>query len=285
MRGAAFRVVLAVAMVTASVWPLAACDPEVGATQTVVVEEPLASGPVTDVQLVMGTGKLSITPGAVGLISGTIRCNVADWEPLLSRGDDSLSIKQKSRDSVSDAAGMIVNDWSLMLGRSPMRLKISAGAYEGDIDLSGLTIQELTIEEGASATRVTCNSPNPGQMQHLRYKTGASSVTMLGLANANFKSMDFAGGSGTYVFDFAGQVRTNGTVRIETGQGTVRIQVPATTAAQVTVKGSKTSVVTEGQWVTTGQTHSTSAADAADPGRSLTMIVEVEAGTVTLVTK
>ncbi len=75
-------------------------------------------------------------------------------------------------------------------------------------------------------------------MDRLQYETGASTVTMTGLANANFKTMEFKGGAGSYTLDFSGQLRTDATVRVKAGVGTMRIVVPAQTAARVTVSGS-----------------------------------------------
>lgn len=172
------------------------CTVETGVTQELVVDEPLGAAAVTEVELEMGAGDLTIAPGAVGLASGTIRYNVESWKPTVIRTDKKLSIKQGSQKGVSGLGSEIVNKWDLELGRPPMRLKISAGAYEGLFDLSGLTLQDLSIRDGASRTQVRFNSPNPGQMANFTYKTGASTVTLIGLANANFKSMTFDGGGG-----------------------------------------------------------------------------------------
>ncbi len=262
---------------------LAGCGPSVGATQTVVLDVPLASAAVTDVQLVMGAGSLKVAPGATGLISGTIRCNVEEWLPDIKRSDTRVLVQQKSRDAVSEAVGSTVNDWDLQLGKSPMRLSVVAGAYEGSLDLSGLTLQELSVEDGAASTQIRFSSANPGQMERLRYKTGASTVSLLGLANANFKSMEFTGGAGTYSLDFSGQLRTKATARVVVGSGTMRIQVPADTAAVVKVSGSQTAIDLQGQWVTKGTTHSTPAVEGAEDGKILTIELKMGSGTATLV--
>ena len=49
-------------------------------------------------------------------------------------------------------------------------------------------------------------------MESLTYDTGASSVTITGLADANFKKMEFKGGAGSFTLDFSGQLRTDGSV-------------------------------------------------------------------------
>ena len=273
------------ALLTGVALLLVGCGAKVGPTDTVVLDEPLASAAVTEVELVMGAGTLKVGSGATGLVSGTIRCNVEDWLPEIKRSDTRLVIQQKSRNTVSDAVSSIVNDWDLQLGKSPMRLSIVAGAYEGSLDLSGLTLQGLSVEDGAANTQIRFSSANPGQMERLRYKTGASTVSLLGLANANFKSMEFTGGAGTYSLDFSGSLRTKATARVVVGSGTVRIQVPAGTAAVVKVNGAQTAVDLQGEWVTKGTTHSTAAVEGAADGKILTIELEMGTGTATLVVK
>ena len=51
---------------------LAGCGAKVGATEQMLVDEPLGSAAVTEVRLAMGDGKLALSPGAAGLVSGTI---------------------------------------------------------------------------------------------------------------------------------------------------------------------------------------------------------------------
>lgn len=261
-----------------------ACGVDVGVTQEVVVDEPLGSAAVTNVEVSMGAGTLTITPGAVGLASGTIRYNVQSWKPTVTRGDASLVVKQGSQKGVAGLGTDIVNHWELELGKAPMRLKVSAGAYEGSYDLSGLTLQELVIHDGAARSQVMFNSANPGQMTKLEYKTGASTVELIGLANANFKSMEFKGGAGSYALDFSGQLRTSAGVKIESGAGSVRIAIPATTAARITVDGSLNDVNMQGTWSVTGKTYSTEAAE--DPqAKVLNITLKMDVGQVTLVLK
>ena len=276
-------VVAAILLLVGAAWLVAGCDVKTGVTQEVVVDEALGAAAVTDVELSMGAGTLTIAPGAVGLASGTIRYNVESWEPTVTRSDNRLVIKQGSQKGLSGLGTRIVNDWDLELGRAPMRLKISAGAYEGSYDLSGLTLQDLTIADGAARSQVVFNSANPGQMGNFDYKTGASTVTLIGLANANFKDMKFEGGAGTYSLDFSGQLRSDGNVRAKIGAGSIKIVVPASTAAKVTVSGSLNDIDTEGTWTADGNTYSTPTFGAVGQGKTLSISVEMNVGSVTLV--
>ncbi len=258
---------------------------DIGPTQELAVDEPLGSAAVTDVEIDMGAGTLSLSPGATGLASGLIRYNVDAWKPTIERTDKKLTIEQGKKGGLEAIGGDIVNEWRLQLGNAPMRLLVSAGAYEGTYDLGGLTLQGLTIKDGAARSEVRFGSPNPGQMQRLLYETGASTVNLTGLANANFRTFEFNGGAGSYKMDFSGQLRTDSSARIKAGVGSVRIEVPAETAAQVTVKGSLTDVSLEGAWTTTGKTSSTPAVKAGGQNKTLLIEVDMSVGTLELITR
>ena len=263
------------------------CGPgvDIGPTQELSIDEPLGSAAVTDVEIEMGAGTLSVSPGATGLASGVIRYNVDAWTPTVDRNDKKLTIAQGKKSGLETTGSDIVNDWRLQLGNAPMRLQVSAGAYNGTYELGGLILQGLTITDGAAKSEVRFGSANPGQMERLLYETGASAVNLTDLANANFKTFEFNGGAGSYTMDFSGQLRTDGTVRIKVGAGTVRIVVPAETAARVTVKGSLTDVSLEGDWTNTGKTSATPAAKADSQGKSLLIEVDMSVGTLELVAR
>lgn len=263
----------------------AGCAVETGDIQELVIDQPLGAASLTDVDIEMGAGSLSIKPGATGLASGVIRCNVESWMPTVERTENELTIKQQAAKSVSGLQSSIVNDWAIQLGPAPMRLHIAAGAYEGSFDLSGLTLEELTVKDGAARTEVAFNAVNPSQMSRLLYETGASTVTMTGLSNANFKGMTFKGGAGTYTLDFSGQLRTDAAVNIECGAGTVKIVVPPGTAARVSITGSLNSVSTEGVWTVNGDTYNTTAVGTQFQGRLLAITVRMDVGTVVLINR
>ena len=279
-------VMLAVVLLLAgAAWLLVGCGPKVGVTQELLVDEPLASGAVTEVRLIMGEGRLAISPGAAGLVAGSISYNVADWKPEISRSDDRVIIQQGSTKGVSGTDATVVNEWNLELGLAPMRLKIEAGVYQGVFDLSGLSLQEVDIKDGVAQTEVIFSLPNPSQMERLRYTTGASAVSFVGLANANLASMEFTGAAGTYALDFSGQLRSDATVEIKVSGGTVRIEVPSTTRAQVRITGTTAEVDTHGSWIIDGSNISTQAFQDGEEGKTLIIELEMTAGSVTLVTE
>ena len=274
----------AIALALATVL-MAGCGIGLGPTQEVTINEPLGSAAVTDVVLGMGAGKLTVQPGADGLASGLISYNVPAWKPVVTRTDSSLTIKQGSTKGLPGVGSDIVNDWNLKLGSPPLRLTVTAGAYEGSYDLGGLSLQKLSIKDGASKSNVTFSAPNLSQMESLTYDTGASSVTMTGLGDANFKKLDFKGGAGSFTLDFSGQLRTSGAANITAGVGTVHIIVPSATAAKVQVKGALSSVTHEGAWVITNKTYATPAAGGGQQGKLLTITVDMSVGSLTLTTE
>jgi hypothetical protein len=261
------------------------CGIGVGPTQEVTIDELLGSAAVTDVTVSMGAGTLSLQPGASGLASGVITYNVEAWKPEVTRTDSALIIKQGSTKGLSGLGSKVVNEWDLKLGSAPIRLAVTAGAYEGSYELGGLSLQKLSIKDGASKSQVAFSNPNPSQMDSLTYETGASSVSLTGLGDANFKKMSFKGGAGSFTFDFSGQLRSDGSVSITAGVGSVHVIVPADTAAKVTVKGRLSNVTKEGSWVASDSSYTTPAVGSAQQGKLLTITVDMSVGSLTLSTE
>jgi hypothetical protein len=275
-------VVAAVAVTIGAVLPATGCGIGTGPTQELKVDEALGSAAVTDVTVSMGAGKLNVQPGGTGLVSGVIRYNVEAWKPQIVRTDSAVSIKQGTTKGLSGLATGVVNDWVLELGGSPVRLAVTAGAYQGTFELGGLSVQRLSVKDGAAKTTVAFSSPNLSQMESLSYETGASSVTLTGLADANFKKMQFKGGAGSFTLDFSGQLRSDGSVAIQAGVGSVHIIVPSGTAAKVVVKGKLTDVKQEGTWTAADKTYTTPPVGTKQQGKLLTITVSMDLGSLTL---
>jgi hypothetical protein len=257
------------------------CGIGIGPTQTFDIDEKLGGAAVTDVTVSMGAGDLDIGSGASGLVSGTISYNVEKWKPEIVRGDSSVAIKQGTTKGLDGVGTDVVNDWKLKLGAAPIRLAVTAGAYEGTYELGGLALQKLSIKDGAAKTHVNFASANLSQLETFSYDTGASTVTLSGLADANFKKLEFNGGAGSFTFDFSGDLRTSGSVTIDSGASKVHIIVPSGTAARVVVNGKLTDVTQEGTWTAADKTYSTPAAASSD-GKLLSITVNMDVGSLTL---
>jgi hypothetical protein len=253
-----------------------------GPTETLTVNEPLPEADtVTDVRLEMAGGELDVSGGAEGLVEGEIRYNVAEWKPTVTNEAGELAITQSdSRDRFGIPDSDVINEWRLKLGDAPMKLTLQAGAYEGRLDLSGLPLRRLEINDGASEAKVIFDSVNPEDMDELVYRTGASDVTLTGLANANFETMSFDGGAGDYTLDFSGELQRDATVTVTTGVSSVRIVIPAGMAVSVEVEGGLHDVSTEGEWSHSGDTY-----EVSGEGTMLTIKVDMGVGSLTLVSK
>jgi hypothetical protein len=257
---------------------------ETGPTETTTIDE---ANPKTDkavdVELELGAGNLTLAGGADGLATGTIDTNVADWKPQVERTDSRLTIRQGEGEinfGFTDA-DKIVNKWDLQLGNDVlMDLTITAGAYDGQMELGGLSLERLTVRDGASSVNLSFDEPNQVEMDMLRYNTGASTVTLTGLANANFDDMSFDGGAGTYTLDFSGELQRDATVNVKAGVCTLTIIIPEGTAARINLDGGLTTVKTEGTWSASNDTYETSG-----EGPKLTINIDLGAATLTLINK
>lgn len=226
---------------------------------TAAIDESVSSG-IEDVvlRLDIGAAEVEIGSGAKDLVNGTVTYNVAGWEPKVNWDGDELTIKQETQGIKGLPSTKITNQWDLQLGGSvPTSLIINAGAYSGKMELGGLPLNSLSIEDGASTNTVQFSSPNAIPMESFTYNTGASTITLNNLANANFAEMNFSGGAGSYELDFSGELQRDAEVDIEAGVSTIRIVVPEGTSAEIKVNGEMKNVNTTGTWTVNGSRYST----------------------------
>ncbi len=156
----------------------AGCGINTGPTQELAVDEPLGWAAVTDVEVTMGAGKLTVSPGATGLVSGLIRYNVESWKPTVARSDSRLTIKQGGSEG---PVGPRERHRQRVAAATGQRAHAAQGLRRG---LRGLLRPERSGAAGADHQgrgrqgAGLFNSPNPGQMERLQYETGASTVTL-----------------------------------------------------------------------------------------------------------
>lgn len=225
--------------------------------------------------LEFGAGKLTLAPGAEGkLVSGTATYNVPDLQPEVIQKDDNITIKQGDY-TVNGIPNMegLKNDWDLKLGNTDLDLTLQAGAYDGALDLGGLSLVNLTVNDGAADVTVDFSAANPTEMNALTYKTGASNIKLLNLANANFSSLVFEGGIGNYTLDFNGELQRDAAANIRAGMSNITLVIPTGISAQVTVEDGLSSVDTPSGWKKNGNTYT-----QEGEGPTLTIIINVGAG-------
>ncbi len=126
------------------------------------------------------------------------------------------------------------NIWNLKLPSSvPLQLYINTATYSGDIDLTNLQIENFYLNSGASQTNIVFNQPNLIDLKNINIKTGASTIKILGLANANFNEMNFTGGAGSYTFDFSGNLTKKSKVNINVGVAKIILKIPSNMGAKI----------------------------------------------------
>jgi len=225
-----------------------------------------------------GAGDLTLSPGADGLVDGTATYNIPDLKPTVEEDGNSVVIRQGSYEfNGVPTLDNIKNTWDLKLGSAPMELTIAAGAYDGNLDLGGLSLTNLTVKDGAATVKLTFSKPNAVEMTVFRYETGASDVTITGLANANFGTMIFNGGAGNYDLGFDGELQRGATVTVDCGLSDLTLRIPKDVRAVVTVEGGLSSVNTSSNWAHNGDTYTQDG-----KGPTLTIIVKLGAGSLTL---
>lgn len=226
--------------------------------------------------LSFGAGLLNLSPGAKDLVEGVAIYNVPELKPEIVSRDGSVEIKQGDFKNLVNFKD-VKNRWDLKLGSSPIDLTINAGAYNGNYELGGLSLTSLTVKDGAAQVTLSFSKPNLSRMSVLRYETGASNVTLSGLANANFSTLIFSGGAGDYELDFSGELKNDAAVNIEAGAGDVQLIVPKGVNAKVTVESAFASVNLSSNWSQNGNDYSQSG-----EGPTLTIIVKMAAGNLTI---
>jgi hypothetical protein len=250
-------------------------------TQVVMIAEPLPTDLAgTELVFNMTGGKFNLSPGADGLVNGSITYNVERWEPEFTRSTYYYEIKQKNPYSITGIPmGDIENHWDFGLSTVlPLDLTIEGGASENTFDFSGLQLTNLNITQGASETEVRFDTPNPVLMKEFSFKTGASSAKLYGLGNANFISMNFSCGAGDYTLDFSGTLSMESTVDIKAGVSNLTIIIPADMNAAIVNHGMASNINTQGTWLVTDETYTTMV-----EGPKLTINLDMAVGNINLI--
>lgn len=249
-------------------------------TQVVNINEPLPEDLAgTELIFNMTGGKFDITPGAEGLVNGSITYNVEQWEPEFTRSNYYYEIKQRNAFNITGIpTGNIKNHWELGLSTVlPLDLTIEGGASENTFDFSGLQLTQLNIVQGASDTTIRFDTPNPVLMQDFIFKTGASSAKIYGLGNANFVSMNMSCGAGNYTLDFGGSLAQDSTVDIKSGMSNITIIIPADMNATINNHGTVSNINTQGTWLVQNETYQTMVG-----GPTLTINLDMAVGNINL---
>lgn len=223
-----------------------------------------------------GAGQLKLAPGASHLVDGTARYNVPELKPRITVDGSDVEVKQGDVLSLVEPRG-VKSIWDFKLGSGPMDLTINAGAYEGTYELGGLALTGLTVKDGAASVEISFDKPNATSMQVFRYETGASSVKMTGLANANFSTMIVSSGAGDYSLDFSGDIKRDATITIGTGLSNLTLVIPQDVPATLTAETGLSNINAGSSWAKDGNRYVQEGS-----GPALTFIIKGGAGNLTL---
>jgi hypothetical protein len=108
----------------------------------------------------------------------------------------------------------------------PLSLKITTGIGDARLSLSGIQLSQLDFDTGVGTAKISSYEPNTVICDHIRLKSGVGSLDAVGLANLNFRELEFKGGVGGANLDFSGDWKQNADIRIQVGVGGVNLNIP-----------------------------------------------------------
>jgi hypothetical protein len=192
------------------------------------------------VTIKFGAGKLDLTSGQEDIFEGNFQYDKSILKPNIQYemlGKIGVLILSQSIKKNLNLSFPHKNIWNIKLPSGvPLQLYINTATYSGDIDLTNLQIEYFYLNSGASQTNIEFNQPNLIDLKNINIKTGASSIKMLGLANANFDKMNFTGGAGSYTFDFSGNLTKKSKVNIDAGAAKIILKIPSTIGTKIIIK-------------------------------------------------
>lgn len=184
-----------------------------------------------------GAGKLDLISGEEDVFEGNFQYDKSILKPNIRYeilGETGILTLSQSIKKDLHLSLPFKNIWNLKLPSSvPLQLYINTATYHGDIDLTNLQMENFYLNSGASQTNIVCNQPNLTDLKNINIKTGASTIKMLGLANANFNEMNFTGGAGSYTFDFSGNLTKKSKVNINIGAAKIILKIPSNMGTKI----------------------------------------------------
>jgi N-terminal domain of toast_rack, DUF2154 len=254
---------------------------QTGPTQVDSIQIPAPDATPAALTFNFGAGEFNLSPGAAsGLVDGTATYNIAELKPDITQSGASVTMSSgdiNNKRLPLTLGQNVKNTWDLKLGTQPLDLAINAGAYHAVIDLGGLSIHSLDVSDGASQVDIRFSRPNLVTMEKLTYSTGASSVSLSDLANANVRTLAFFGGAGDYTLDFSGNLQADSDVSIEAGVCHVTLIIPEGTPVTFDLNGGIANVDMQGSFQGGGTQF-----NQPSGGPSLTIHVNISAGQLTI---
>ena len=201
---------------------------------------PLGEVDSLKVSIKFGAGKLNLISGEEDVFKGNFQYDKSILKPNIQYevlGETGILTLSQSIKKDLDLPFPYKNRWNLKLPSGiPLQLYINTATYSGDIDLTNLQIENFYLNSGAGQTDILFNQPNLIDLKNINIKTGASTINISGLANANFDKMNFTGGAGSYTFDFSGKLTKKSKVSIDAGAAKIILKIPSTIGTKIIIK-------------------------------------------------
>ncbi|HEV8362712.1 MAG TPA: LiaF domain-containing protein [Gemmatimonadaceae bacterium] len=203
--------------------------------QTLSVER--ATLPKAELSVVVRqhAGKFSIKPSRDSVrYRATLRFDAQALEPIYRYDADSGALRLGTRERQGASGGRRSGNLDITLGAiGTLAIDVQASAAETQLDLTGLPITSLAVSSGASDTRVRFDRPNPVRMKSLTLSTGAASILVDRLGNANAEEIIVRAGVGEIELDMAGTWLHDTELRAEVSLGVLTIRVPTDVGVRV----------------------------------------------------
>jgi hypothetical protein len=114
-------------------------------------------------------------------------------------------------------------------------LDLTLGAVNADVELGGLRLNNLQVKTGASRAVVRFSQPNPARCDVASISAGAAEVSLLGLGNSRCDEVEFEGGVGRVLLDFAGAWTSSSQVEVKMAMGELTLRLPRRIGLRITM--------------------------------------------------
>jgi len=116
-----------------------------------------------------------------------------------------------------------------------LNLDLILGAVNADVELGGLRLNNLHVKAGASRTILRFSQPNAVRCELAAISAGAAEVSVMGLGNSRCDEVEFEGGMGRVLLDFAGQWTSSSRVEVKMAMGELTLRLPRRIGLQITM--------------------------------------------------
>ena len=193
-------------------------------------------------RLEYAAGSLRLAPGRVGELyrmdlayDESRFVPVSDFDPssgsvfLGLRAAGEGGVRVVSRNQLRQIAAVAISP------RVDVSLDLTLGAAEADLELGGLRVTNLQVKSGASRTVVRFSKANGTRCQRASISAGAADVSVLGLGNSRCDLIEFEGGVGKVLLDFAGAWSTNAKVEVKMAMGELTLRLPRRVGVRISM--------------------------------------------------